>query len=86
MDLEHVVYEVKDHVAHMIGTESMLAGRPRPSVPDAVVKAPHVKNEIGAANEAWVESFRGRPPADTRRGPGPRAIRRRRRPRRTGSD
>jgi uncharacterized protein (TIGR03083 family) len=57
-------WTVQDQVAHVIGTESMLAGRQAPAVGGAVTDAPHVKNPIGAANEQWVESFRGRPPAE----------------------
>jgi uncharacterized protein (TIGR03083 family) len=39
----------------------MLLGR---RAPDAGPDAPHVKNPMGALNEAWVESFRGRPGAE----------------------
>lgn len=49
-------WDVKDNVSHMIGTESMLLGRPTPTVD--IVGLSHVHNSIGEANEVWVESFR----------------------------
>jgi uncharacterized protein (TIGR03083 family) len=45
-------WSVKDQVVHMIGTESMLAGRPTPEV--EVGDLPHVRNDIGRFNEAWI--------------------------------
>lgn len=56
-------WSVQDVAAHMIGTECLLAGRPTPAAPDAVVAAAHVHNPIGALNEAWVESMRADSPA-----------------------
>ncbi|MGH9212174.1 MAG: maleylpyruvate isomerase family mycothiol-dependent enzyme [Acidimicrobiales bacterium] len=52
-------WSVKDCYAHIIGTESMLLGRTVPPValPDDI---PHVRNEIGRANEAWVVAYRNR--------------------------
>ena len=54
-------WSVQDNVSHIIGIEAMLAGRPAPDValPDDL---PHVRNDMGRANEQWVESYRGRPP------------------------
>jgi uncharacterized protein (TIGR03083 family) len=55
-------WDVQDNLAHIVGLESLLLGRP---VPDAV--APdhaHVKNDMGRTNELWVEAFRGRPGAE----------------------
>lgn len=49
-------WSIKDQVAHLIGTESMLAGRPNPDVPSS--EAPHVRNDIGRFNEAWVTARR----------------------------
>ncbi len=50
-------WTVADQVAHIAGTEAMLAGRPAP--PDPVGELPaHVRNEIGRANEAWLAHFR----------------------------
>jgi uncharacterized protein (TIGR03083 family) len=50
-------WSVKDVYAHVIGVESMLLGRPMPDVtlPDDL---PHVRNEIGRANEMWVLAYR----------------------------
>ncbi|MFG2087535.1 MULTISPECIES: maleylpyruvate isomerase family mycothiol-dependent enzyme [unclassified Spirillospora] len=56
-------WRVTDVVAHLIGTESMLAGEQAPAT-DADVKAlPHVRNDIAAVNEQWVEAMRGEEPA-----------------------
>jgi uncharacterized protein (TIGR03083 family) len=52
-------WSVQDHFAHVIGTESMLLGRPTPGV--EIGDPEHVRNDIGRANEQWVESFRARP-------------------------
>lgn len=47
-------WDVKALVAHMIGTESFLAGVPAPQ-PDIDVSAlEHVHNDIGVMNECWV--------------------------------
>jgi len=58
-------WSVRDNVAHMLGTESMLAGRPAPEVSDEeVAAAGHVRNEIGASNERTVVAWRGRTGAE----------------------
>ena len=49
-------WTVQDNVAHMIGTERMLSGE-QPEAP-AVEGAPHVRNDIGKANEQWIASYR----------------------------
>jgi uncharacterized protein (TIGR03083 family) len=56
-------WTVKDNVSHVIGVEAMLLGRPTPDVglPDDL---PHVRNDIGRVNEAWIESYRHRSTAD----------------------
>ena len=56
-------WSVKDNVAHVIGIEAMLLGRPTPEVtlPDEL---PHVRNDFGRVNEEWIEAYRGRPTAD----------------------
>ena len=51
-------WSVQDHVAHMIGTERMLLGE-QPDAPP-VDDAPHVRNDIGKANEQWIASYRAR--------------------------
>ena len=54
-------WSVRDQIAHVIGIESALLGRP---APPPAPEAPHIKNPIGTMNEAWVESFRGRAGAE----------------------
>lgn len=54
-------WTVRDQLAHMVGTESMLAGKPAPAGVADVGTSAHVRNPIGAANEQWVGAFRGRP-------------------------
>ncbi len=56
-------WTVQDVVSHIIGTESMLLGVPTPE-PDVDLGAlEHVRNEIGAMNEAWVRFLRAETPA-----------------------
>jgi uncharacterized protein (TIGR03083 family) len=57
-------WDVSDNVAHIIGTESMLEGRDAPDPGVDVKELPHVRNDIGAFNEAWVAGLRGTPPAE----------------------
>ncbi len=52
-------WTVRDHVSHMIGTELSLLGTAAPSAPDPMPE--HVRNPIGASNEAWIEARRGVP-------------------------
>ena len=55
-------WTVHDVVAHIVGTETMLSGQP---VPDSDAgKADHVRNEIGAMNERWVDHLRSRSPQE----------------------
>jgi uncharacterized protein (TIGR03083 family) len=49
-------WSVRDQLAHITGTESMLLGRPSPPPAPA---AEHVHNPIGEMNEAWVVARRG---------------------------
>jgi uncharacterized protein (TIGR03083 family) len=49
-------WSVQDNVAHMIGTERMLLGEEPEAAP--VDDAPHVRNDIGKANEQWIASYR----------------------------
>jgi uncharacterized protein (TIGR03083 family) len=49
-------WTVRDLVAHMIGTERSLLGEPEPARPG--MAAPHVRNGVGASNEAWVQARR----------------------------
>ena len=55
-------WTVHDVVAHVAGTESMLAGEPNPEID--VTAGGHVRNDIGALNERWVEHLRQRTPAE----------------------
>lgn len=56
-------WDVQDAVAHIIGTEAMLAGDEMPAVATDVKALSHVRNDIAATNEVWVESLRGTEPA-----------------------
>jgi uncharacterized protein (TIGR03083 family) len=49
-------WTVQDNVAHMIGTERMLAGE-QPA-PDGAGDLPHVRNDIGKVNEQWIAMYR----------------------------
>jgi uncharacterized protein (TIGR03083 family) len=51
-------WSVFDNVAHMIGTERMLSGE-QAGTSDAAADAPHVRNDIGKANEHWIAAYRG---------------------------
>ncbi len=51
-------WSVRDNVAHMIGTERMLLGE---QAPDAVDRdASFVRNDIGRANQRWIDATRAR--------------------------
>jgi uncharacterized protein (TIGR03083 family) len=52
-------WSVHDTVAHLIGTESMLAGQAAPSSGTDLRRLPYVRNDVGAANEQWVQGLRG---------------------------
>ena len=56
-------WTVADQLAHIVGTESMLAGIPTPPGETADLPA-HVHNDIGRANEHWVTELRRSSPAD----------------------
>lgn len=47
-------WDVRANAAHVIGTEAMLLGEPTPEVGVDVTGLDHVRNDIGAFNEAWV--------------------------------
>jgi uncharacterized protein (TIGR03083 family) len=55
-------WSVKDNLSHLIGTERMLLGEPADPLP--VDRADHVKNDVGAFNEAAVVARRARPGAE----------------------
>jgi uncharacterized protein (TIGR03083 family) len=56
-------WDVHDVLAHLIGTERMLAGERAPDPAD-ISTGGHVRNAIGEANEAWVVALRDRTHAD----------------------
>ena len=49
-------WSVQDHVSHIVGTESRLAGRPVPN--HTPQDMGHVHNDIGRGNEIWVDFLR----------------------------
>jgi uncharacterized protein (TIGR03083 family) len=51
-------WTVHDNVAHMIGTERMLAGEAPTAPAGAGAESPHIRNDIGKANEQWIETYR----------------------------
>jgi uncharacterized protein (TIGR03083 family) len=55
-------WSVHDNVAHLIGTESVLAGQAPPPCDTDVRALPHVRNDIGAVNEQWVQGLRAESP------------------------
>ncbi len=57
-------WTVHSLVAHMAGTESMLLGKPNPDAGVDLSQQQHVRNEIGAMNEAWVRHLSGESGAD----------------------
>jgi uncharacterized protein (TIGR03083 family) len=56
-------WRVTDVVAHLIGTEAMLAGENAPTTDVDVKALPHVRNDVAAFNEQWVQALRDEPPA-----------------------
>jgi uncharacterized protein (TIGR03083 family) len=61
-------WTVADQVAHVVGTESMLAGESAPTrKPESDDTAPHVRNDIGRANEQWVTGLQRFSPEDLMR-------------------
>jgi uncharacterized protein (TIGR03083 family) len=55
-------WSVHDVVAHLIGTESQLAGDEKPPASIDVTTLDHIRNATGAANEHWVRALRPEPP------------------------
>lgn len=48
-------WSVRDQVSHVVGTEAWLSGQ---QVPESASDHEHVRNELGAFNEAWVDAYR----------------------------
>nr|WP_234712982.1 maleylpyruvate isomerase family mycothiol-dependent enzyme [Mycolicibacterium komanii] len=57
-------WSVRDIVAHVVGTESMLQGVGTPEADVDVSTLKHVRNEIGIMNELWVRHLRALPAGD----------------------
>ena len=57
-------WSVQDVVAHMIGTECMLAGETAPPATRDLKASGHVRNDIAAMNEQWVDSMRELAPSE----------------------
>jgi uncharacterized protein (TIGR03083 family) len=57
-------WSVQDNVAHIVGTEAILSGEAGPSIDIDRDANEHVRNDIGAFNEQWVESLRAVAPND----------------------
>lgn len=51
-------WTVRDVVAHVVGTESMLQGVETPDADMDVSTLEHIRNDIGAMNERWVRKLR----------------------------
>lgn len=58
-------WTVSDIFAHIVGTESLLAGREVQPLRD-VSELPHVRNQIGELNENWLDHYRAQSPAQLR--------------------
>jgi uncharacterized protein (TIGR03083 family) len=71
-------WDVQANVVHVLGTEAMLLGEPTPSIEIDPATLPHVRNDIGAMNEAWVIAMADRSPAHVLDGLRDRFERRRR--------
>ena len=54
-------WTVKDVLSHILGTERSLRGE---MPPDIDARGDHVRNELGAFNERWVDSLRSRSGAE----------------------
>lgn len=55
-------WDVQANVSHILGTEAMLSGQPNPDAPVDRASSPHVRNDIGEFNEAWVRALAGESP------------------------
>ncbi|MDE3202821.1 MAG: maleylpyruvate isomerase family mycothiol-dependent enzyme [Acidobacteriota bacterium] len=54
-------WSVAAQYAHVVGTESMLLGRPNPEVPTPAETPAHVRNRIAETNEVWVDALAATP-------------------------
>lgn len=60
-------WDVRDNVAHLLGTENMLLGRAAPTIDIDHDGAEHIRNDIGAFNEVSVQAMRSVEPPDVLR-------------------
>lgn len=59
-------WDVQANVAHILGTEALLAGVPPPEVTVDVAGLDHVRNDIGGMNEPWVIALADEAPTAVR--------------------
>ncbi len=57
-------WDVRDNVAHILGTENMLLGHDAPAIDIDRDTSEHVRNDIGVFNEMAVEAMRSIEPAE----------------------
>lgn len=69
-------WDVQAVAVHVFSTEAMLLGEAAPDVPIDRDSLPHVRNDIGAANEAWVQGWAASSPEEVVAGLRARADRR----------
>ena len=69
-------WDVQANAVHIFSTEAMLLGEPAPDVEIDRDAAPHIRNDIGAANEAWVRGWADASPDEVLDGLRQRVARR----------
>jgi uncharacterized protein (TIGR03083 family) len=57
-------WDVQANAVHIFSTEAMLLGEPAPDVEVDRDALPHIRNDIGAANEAWVRGWADATPGE----------------------
>ena len=57
-------WDVQANAVHIFSTEAMLLGEPAPAVEVDRDALAHIRNDIGAANEAWVRGWADATPAE----------------------
>jgi uncharacterized protein (TIGR03083 family) len=70
-------WNVQANVVHVLGTEAMLLGEPTPAIEVDTASLPHVRNDIGALNEAWVIAMADLSPTEVLHGFRQRVAQRR---------
>jgi uncharacterized protein (TIGR03083 family) len=69
-------WDVQANAVHIFSTEAMLLGEPAPDVEIDRGALPHIRNDIGAANEAWVQGWADAGPDEVLAGLRDRVARR----------